>query len=159
MNQYNEPVKHHPQLKWISRLSYLMDEQFRLPGTKYRFGLDPVINFVPFAGDLTGFLISGGMVLAMANKGASSKIVVLMCLNILLDATIGAIPVIGQIFDFFFKANSRNLKLMKEHYLENKHQGSGKSIIAWTIVILLVIMGLLLYALWNIGEWLIGFIQ
>jgi len=40
-------------------------------------------------------------------------------LNILFDATIGAIPVIGQIFDFFFKANARNMKLMREHYLEN----------------------------------------
>ena len=159
MDQYNKPVKHVPHLNWISRLSYLMDEQFRLPGTRYRFGLDPIINFIPFAGDLTGFLISGGMVLAMANKGASSKIVVLMCLNILLDATIGAIPVIGQIFDFFFKANSRNLKLMKEHYLENKHQGSGKGIIIWTLIILFLILALLVYAIWNLGAWLLGIIQ
>ena len=156
MDQYDK-LSNHPQLKWVSRLSYLMDEQFRLPGTKYRFGIDPVINLIPFAGDLTGFLISGGMVLAMANKGASSKIVVLMCLNILLDATIGAIPVIGQIFDFFFKANSRNLKLIKEHYLENKHQGSGKGIIIWTLIILFLIMALLIYALWNIGEWLVSY--
>ena len=159
MNEYNEPAKHIPQLKWVSRLSYLMDEQFRLPGTKYRFGLDPVINLIPFAGDVTGFFISGGLVLAMANKGASSKIVVLMCLNILLDATIGAIPVIGQIFDFFFKANSRNVKLMKEHYLENKHQGSGKGIIVWTLIILFLILALLIYALWHLGEWLISVIQ
>jgi len=159
MNQYGQHLKHIPQLKWVDRLSYLMDEQFRFPGTKYRFGIDPLINLIPFAGDVTGFLISGGLVLAMAKKGASSKIVVLMCLNILLDAAIGAIPIIGQIFDFFFKANSRNIKLMKEHYLENKHQGSGKGIIIWVLIILFAILALLIYAVWNIGEWLINIIQ
>lgn len=134
-----------------------MDEQFRFPGTKFRFGLDPLLNLIPFAGDMAGFVISSGLLLAMAKKGASNKVVVLMSLNILLDATIGAIPVIGQIFDFFFKANSRNMKLMKEHYLENKHQGSGKNVIITVIVVLLITLVLLAYGLWHLTDWLIGF--
>ncbi|TDQ11384.1 DUF4112 domain-containing protein [Pedobacter metabolipauper] len=150
---YNKEVNKARMLNWVTRFSYLMDEQFQIPGTKFRFGLDPVLNLIPFVGDMTGFLISGGLVLAMAKKGASSKIVVLMCLNIVLDATIGAIPFIGQLFDFYFKANTRNLKLMKEHYLENKHQGSGKNIIVFTLIVLFVLMILLALGLWKAAEW------
>lgn len=144
-----------PKMRWISRLSYLMDKQFRFPGTNFRFGLDPVLNLVPIAGDMAGLLISGGLLLAMVRKGASNKVVVLMTLNILLDAIFGAIPVIGQIFDFFFKANSRNIKLMREHYLENKHQGSGKGIILWAVVIIVILLSLVMYGLWNLGAWLL----
>jgi len=138
----------------ITKFSYLMDDQFRFPGTKFRFGLDPILNLVPFVGDMAGLLISGGLLLAMARKGASNKLVVLMSVNILLDATIGAIPLIGQIFDFFFKANSRNLKLLKEHYLEDKHQGSGKNVIYLVVFILIIIIALIVFGLWKLAEWL-----
>jgi len=138
----------------LSRVSYLMDEQFRFPGTKFRFGLDPILNLIPIAGDMAGLLISAGLLLAMARKGASNKLVVLMSLNILLDATIGAIPIIGQLFDFFFKANSRNMKLMKEHYLEGKYQGSGKNVIITVGIILIVVMGLFCYGVYHLAVWL-----
>ena len=144
------------RLKWVEKLSYLLDEQFRLPGTRFRFGLDPVMNLIPFLGDMSGFLISAALVLTMAKNGASSKIVTLMGINIVLDATIGAIPIIGQIFDFFFKANSRNIRLLKEHYHEGKHQGSGRSILIALAILLLVIFVLLIYAMWNLAEWIIS---
>ena len=147
-----------PKMRWVSRLSYLMDKQFRFPGRNFRFGLDPVLNLIPIAGDMTGLLISGGLLLAMVRKGASNKVVVLMTLNILLDAIIGAIPVIGQIFDFFFKANSRNIKLMKEHYLENKHQGSGKGIVVWAVIIIVILLSSAIYGLWRLGAWVYGLV-
>jgi hypothetical protein len=143
-----------PQFPWVSRFSYLMDEQFRFPGTQFRFGLDPILNLVPFVGDMAGLLISGGLLMAMAKKGASNKLVVLMSVNILLDSTIGAIPIIGQIFDFFYKANTRNIKLMKEHYFENKHQGSGKNVIYLIVTILIVIIALIIFGLWKLAEWI-----
>lgn len=145
-----------PGANWISRLVYLMDEQFRVPGTNFRFGFDPLMNLFPVLGDMTGFLISAGLLMAMAKKGAGNKLVVLMSVNILLDATIGAIPIAGQIFDFFFKANSRNLRLMKEHYVEGKHQGSGKNTVILALFIMLVVMVLLVFLLWKIGSWLIN---
>ncbi|MEJ7559449.1 MAG: DUF4112 domain-containing protein [Pedobacter sp.] len=142
------------QFPWISRFSYLMDEQFRFPGTQFRFGLDPILNLFPFVGDMAGLVISGGLLMAMAKKGASNKLVVLMSVNILLDATIGAIPVIGQIFDFFYKANTRNIRLMKEHYLENKHQGSGKNVIYLIVAIFVVVIALMIFGLWKLAEWM-----
>lgn len=148
-----------PELRWIAGISRLMDSQFRFPGTRFRFGLDPILNLVPIAGDMAGFIISGLLMLAMARKGASGKLVALMGINILLDATIGAIPVIGQIFDFFFKANDRNVRLMQEHYLENKHQGSGRGVVIWALVVILALLAIIGYLLWKFGAWLISFIQ
>ncbi|WP_342332321.1 DUF4112 domain-containing protein [Pedobacter sp. FW305-3-2-15-E-R2A2] len=153
---HQNEIPNTPTIRTVRKLSYLMDEQFRLPGTKFRFGLDPILNLIPFAGDFAGFIISGGLVLAMSSKGLTSKIVVLMCLNIFLDATIGAIPGIGQIWDFFFKSNTRNMKLMEEYYQEGKHQGSGKSTILLALAALFIIFIILLVILWYIAAWIIS---
>lgn len=146
-------------MPWLYRLVYLLDEQFRVPGTKLRFGVDPLMNLFPIVGDLTGFVVAGGLIVTMATKGASNKLVVLMCINIFLDATIGAIPVIGQIFDFFFKANSRNFNLMKEHYYQGKHQGSGKKAairaVILTLIILSVMFILLVFGLVKLTQYII----
>jgi hypothetical protein len=155
-NPYPNEMMRKQGMGWIKNLSYLLDEQFRIPGTRFRFGIDPIMNFIPFLGDISGFIISAGLLLAMAKKGASNKLVVLMSLNIVLDATIGAIPLIGNIFDFFFKANTRNIKLMNEHYLQGKHQGSGKNILILVGLVLLILLILLVVVLWKITEWLFG---
>jgi hypothetical protein len=150
----NNPPINDPRLKWAGRFAYLLDEQFRVPGTNFRFGLDPVLNLVPVLGDMSGFALSAILLLTIARNGASSKIVVLMCLNIVLDATIGAIPVIGQIFDFFYKANSRNMRLLREHYQEGKHQGSGVKILVLVSIFLLLIFALLIWGIVRLFEWL-----
>lgn len=155
-NPYQSGIPNRPGTDWIKSVSYLMDEQFRLPGTKFRFGIDPIINLFPVVGDMTGFLISAGMLLAMARNGASSKVVVLMSINILVDSIIGPIPVIGHIFDFYFKSNTRNLRLMQEYFVEGKHQGSGKNTIIIALIVLVLILALLVYGLIKVGEWVIG---
>lgn len=154
--QYPIDFSEKPGINWIKRLVYLMDEQFRIPGTDFRFGLDPLINLFPVLGDLSGFIISAGLLVAMAKRGAGNKLVVLMAINIFLDSTIGAIPVIGTIFDFYFKSNSRNFKLMREHYVNGKHQGSGKNTLMLALAILFMLTALLLLILWKLGEWLIN---
>lgn len=140
---------------FIKGLVYLMDEQFRIPGTKFRFGLDPLMNLFPVLGDFSGFLVSAALLLTMARKGAGNKLVVLMSINIFLDAVIGGIPVLGQIFDFYFKANSRNLQLMREHYVEGKHSGSGKNAVILALVILFFLLILTTFLLWKLGEWIL----
>jgi phosphoglycerol transferase MdoB-like AlkP superfamily enzyme len=94
----------------------------------------------------------------MAKYGVSRKVLLIMTLNIILDSTIGAIPIIGNIFDFAYKSNSRNIKLLKEHYEEGKHQGSAKGIIAWIAIILLLSLVLVVYVLWSVLSWLIDLI-
>ncbi len=143
-------------LKWVERVSNLMDEKFKLPGTNFRFGLDPILNLIPFLGDISGFIVSAVLVSTMARHGASGKVVILMLMNIVLDATIGAIPVLGQIFDFAYKANTRNIKLLKEHYEEGKHQGSGANILGSVLVVIFIFFLLFMYLIWALAAWLIG---
>lgn len=141
------------RLKWIENIASLMDDKFLLPGTKFRFGLDPILGLIPFIGELSTFVISAGLLLTIAKHGASRKVIILMMLNVMLDSIIGSIPLIGNIFDFAYRANRRNVTLLKKHYTEGKYQGSGTGIL-WTIAIaLLVFFFLLIYVLWKIIEY------
>lgn len=142
------------KLKWVDHVSHLMDSQFRLPGTNFRFGLDPILGLVPFAGDLASFGVSAALIVTMARHGASGKLIALMLLNVVLDVTLGSIPILGNIFDFVFKANERNVRLLRRHYEEGKYQGSGKGIMVGALVGLVVLLVLLIWALWEVAEWL-----
>ena len=152
----SEQVKLTGKLKWVEQIAYLLDERFRIPGTNFRFGLDPILNFIPIAGDLSGFALSSALILTMAKNGASGKIVALMAVNAMLDLVIGAIPILGQIFDFTYKANSKNIRLLKEHYEEGKHQGSGKGVWITALIALILLFVLFLFVIWKVLEWVIG---
>lgn len=120
-----------------------MDAQFGIPGTNIRFGLDALIGLLPGAGDFTTFLVSGFMIIVLARNGASGAVIARMFLNIVLDALIGSIPVLGDLFDITFKANTRNMKLMHEHYIEGRHKGSVmRVVIPLLIVLLLLLIGI-----------------
>ncbi len=128
----------------LDKLARLMDNQFTIPGTRIRFGLDSLLGLIPGAGDLSTFAVSGYMLLIMAQNGASGFLLARMTLNILIDAIIGVVPIIGDIFDIAFKANIRNMKLMREHYKEGRHKGSAwKVIIPILIVLFILIAGLI----------------
>ncbi|HRB69583.1 MAG TPA: DUF4112 domain-containing protein, partial [Chitinophagales bacterium] len=111
-------------------ITKLMDSQFKIPGTKITFGIDPIIGLVPWIGDLIDYCISAYLMVAMIRNGASGKVVAKMLRNITVDGLVGLIPFLGRIFDIFYKANRRNLILAVEHFEEGKHQGS-----AWPIVL------------------------
>ena len=131
-------------LREVSYLANLMDSRFRIPGTNLRFGLDGIIGLIPGAGDLSTFAVSSYMLWIMARNGASGYVLARMVLNVLIDALIGAIPFVGDLFDFVFKANTRNLRLMQEHYEEGRHRGSAwKAIIPVLIVLFLIIAGII----------------
>lgn len=144
------------RLKWVERISHLLDDQFRVPGTKFRFGLDPIINLLPIAGDAAGFVLSAALVLTMAKHGVSRKVLILMVLNVLIDGLIGVIPFVGQVFDFYYKANTRNIKLLKEHYEEGRHQGSGTGILITIAVVLLIAFAAFVYLSYKLLAFLIS---
>lgn len=135
-------------------MARMMDNQFKLPGTNFRFGLDPILGLLPVAGDLASFAMSATIILTIARHGASGKLVVLMLINLAIDTVVGSVPILGNIFDFAFKANERNVRLLRRHYDEGKYQGSGKGILVMAVVSILVILMLLLWAMWELIEWL-----
>ncbi|MFN8284856.1 MAG: DUF4112 domain-containing protein [Chitinophagales bacterium] len=131
------------QFQKISKLVTLMDTAFRIPGTKIKFGLDPVIGLFPIVGDLIDYSISAYLLIAMLRNGASGKAVMKMLGNITLDGIIGLVPIFGRFFDVFYKANRRNLILAVEHFEEGKHQGSAKPYIIAVLGVLALIFILL----------------
>ncbi len=148
-----------PDLGWVDQLANLMDSRFSLPGTRFRFGLDPILGLIPGVGDAVSLAISGVLISYMYRHGASRKAMIKMIGNALLDTLIGSIPVLGNIFDFAYKANERNIRIMKEHYQEGKHQGSGTGILITVGVSLFVFTGLIIWGTWELVEWLINYAQ
>ncbi|AMR33019.1 hypothetical protein A0256_17130 [Mucilaginibacter sp. PAMC 26640] len=155
MKQQDKNLALTGQLKWVERIASVMDDKFRVPGTNFRFGLDPILNFIPVAGDLSGFVVAASLLFIIAkNGGVSRKVLVLMAVNICVDGLIGAIPLLGQITDFYFKANTRNIKLLKEHYQEGKHQGNGNGIVIFIIIVMLVFLTATVYLSYVLLRWL-----
>jgi hypothetical protein len=143
------------ELKSVELLARLMDSQFKIPGTRFRFGLDPLIGLIPGLGDFTGLLFSGYMILICARNGASGFLLARMVLNILIDACIGAIPLVGDLFDFAYKANNRNLKLMHEHYIEGRYKGGAWKVVVPILIILFIIIAALAWGSYKAFTWLI----
>ncbi len=130
-----------------------MDSQFRLPGTQFRFGLDPLLGLVPIVGDLSSTAVSVVLLLTMLRHGASGAVVVRMALNILIDTVVGAIPILGNVFDFTFKSNERNVALLRRHYAAGQHAGSGKGLVLLLILGFLVVFGLVAWGSWALLHW------
>jgi len=126
----------------LRRWADLLDSAFRVPGTRFRFGLDPIIGLIPGLGDM----VSPVMALLILSYGVRVRVpkVVLarMVLNALIDAGVGAIPVLGDAFDFAWKSNDWNLALLERHARPGTRASAGD----WLFVSLcaLVLFGLAL---------------
>jgi hypothetical protein len=96
----------------LDNIAALLDDMFRIPGTKIRFGLDALIGWIPGIGDAMAGIASFLIVLAAWRRGVQPVTLVRMIANVLLETTLGAIPVAGDIFHIFWKANRRNYKLL-----------------------------------------------
>ena len=90
----------------------MLDDRYRIPGVGWRFGLDALVGLVPVVGDLLGLFLGLAPVYEAFRLRASATVVARMLFNLWLDSTLGSIPVIGDLFDFAFKANRRNLRLL-----------------------------------------------
>ena len=141
----------------IKRITKLMDEQFSIGG--FKFGLDPILNVIPFAGDIGGYTVSVALIFTMLQHGVSGKLAMKMLWNATLDALIGAIPFIGWIFDFTYKANTRNVKLLAEHYTHGKHRGSATPVIVGFLLSVLVILALVAFVSFKLLQWLIQYLN
>ena len=96
----------------LDYIAALLDDMFRVPGTQIRFGLDALIGWVPGIGDAMAGIASFLIVFASWRRGAKAVTLVRMIANVLLETAIGAIPVAGDIFHVFWKANRRNYRLL-----------------------------------------------
>ncbi len=107
-------------LKRLTRIARIMDTAIGIPGTRFRIGADSIIGLVPGAGDLVTLGISAYTLMLAARVGAPKPLLAKMAANIAIDTGLGSIPVLGDIFDMFFKSNSRNLQLLQDYLKTQK---------------------------------------
>jgi hypothetical protein len=100
------------RLRWLGEL---LDNSIPVPGTNFRFGLDTIIGLVPGVGDLVGGALSAYIILEAARLGVPRALLVRMGYNVLVDVAVGTVPVLGDLFDAGYKANLRNLALVRSH--------------------------------------------
>ncbi len=102
------------ELDQLDRLSTLLDAKYRIPFTPIRFGWDSLLGLIPGVGDVAALGPSAYLIVKAARLGARKRTIGRMAVNTGLDFTIGAVPLIGDLFDLFFKANNRNFALLRD---------------------------------------------
>ena len=102
-------------LQRVRTLTHLLDNAITIPGTSYRIGLDPLLGLLPGAGDIAGSVLSAYIILEAARFGLPRETLVRMLINLASDAALGSLPIVGDVFDATWKANSRNLALLEAH--------------------------------------------
>jgi len=100
----------------VEWLADFLDTKYRIPGLGYRFGWDSILGLIPGIGDAVAGLMSVYLIWEARRAGAGPGLVLRMVYNMLADTILGAVPILGDLFDFAFKANLRNAEMLKEHY-------------------------------------------
>ena len=122
-----EAAEDHPKLtspsvaRNLERIAWLMDRAIKVPGTRISIGLDALLGLFPVGGDLlTGIVQAGVVILALYHYRVPKVVGIRMMGNVLLDIGVGAIPLLGDLFDVAFKANTRNLRLLEPYRQDRK---------------------------------------
>ncbi|NNE92405.1 MAG: DUF4112 domain-containing protein [Verrucomicrobiales bacterium] len=137
-----------PDSKASKAMAWLLDECIRIPGTNFRIGLDPIIGLIPGGGETVSTIL-GAVVLGQAgNRGIPFKSLVKMGGNMLLNAGVGALPVVGDAFSAWFKSNSRNYQMLRE-YLDNEEGGEARG--GWWPIFFILFIIFVVLAI-NIGS-------
>jgi len=143
--------------KRLDRLAWYLDNSIQLPGLNVRVGIDPLVGLIPGIGDTIGAIMSSYILSEAARLGAPKSILLKLAFNIAVDSLAGALPIFGDLFDFGWKTNQRNARILGD-YLDNPRETVASSrLFAWglvgSLIGLFIFVGLLgyllVYALWN----------
>lgn len=108
----------------IEMMERVLERAFVIPGLNRSVGLDSVMGFVPVAGDMIAGAMGLYLVWEARNIGLPKRTIARMLMNVGVDTTLGAVPFVGDVFDFFFRSNTKNLRLIKRH-LDRHHPGTS----------------------------------
>ena len=122
----------------------MLDAAVRVPGTNIRFGLDAVLGLIPGAGDIAGAILSSFIIAQSARLGAPRSVLVRMVMNVAIDSIVGAVPILGDLFDIGWKSNTRNAELLQEYAVRPRAtQAVSRATVAAAIaVVLLIVIGM-----------------
>lgn len=142
-----------PRIRRARALAQLLDSALRIPGTRIRFGLDPILGLLPGLGDALAALLGGYLLWTALRSGAPWPVLLRMFANLSIDALVGAVPLAGTLFDVAFKAHQRNARLLSDwadspQAIVRRERGR---LLAWVLVLLallLLVMATLAFGLW-----------
>jgi hypothetical protein len=146
-----------PRLAQFALLAHLMDRAFRVPGTSWRFGLDALVGLFPGVGDILGSIVGAYGIWIARQMGAPASVQLRMTMNLAIDGIVGLVPIAGDLFDFGFKAHTRNQALLAR-WLETPHR-TRRSSIAVVALAFLVLLAILVGAAWVVARvvgWLLA---
>ena len=109
------PQEEDDEFPELADLAFLLDSRWRIPGIGLRFGVDAVAGLLPVVGDVAAASISAYIIWKAHRLGASKAMLAKMTGLVVIDTTVGAIPILGSLFDLFFKANNANVKMLRRH--------------------------------------------
>jgi hypothetical protein len=140
----------------LDRLAWWLDSAIAVPGTRLRVGLDALIGLIPGVGDLTGMLMSSYIIAVAARRGAPPAALARMAINVALETLIGAVPILGDVFDALWRANERNVRLLRQHGVAPQavRRQSRFVVAAWLAGSLVVVAGVAIVA-FVVLRWLI----
>jgi hypothetical protein len=156
-----EELRGRQGLEKLRALTQLFDQAFRIPGTKWRFGLDALFGLVPGLGDVVGAIVAVYALHVARQLRAPGVVQASMLSNIAIDALVGTIPLIGDLFDFAFKAQTRNLELLDQWVgtPQSSVRRSKRGLLLIPIAIVAVFAVLTVLGVWMLFiffSWLIG---
>ena len=141
---------HVDTLNHLRYLSNLWDRALSVPGTRFRVGFESLLGLLPIGGDVIGILLSSYILLRAAQLGLPAAILARMLFNLLLDGVVGSVPILGDLFDTTWKANTRNVNLL-EAYLQSSHSPQRTN--RWFLLGLLGVLLVTLTALVTLLLW------
>ena len=124
----------------LEKLAWILDSVIPIPGTNWRIGLDGLIGLIPGVGDISAGAISTYILYQALRMGVPTMVVGRMLLNIVMESVVGVIPFFGDIFDFAFKSNKRNVELLRE-YVDQPDTVKRRS----TFTVIITVLGFLLF--------------
>ena len=119
---------HDARLAHLDRLTDLLDSRWRIPGTRIPIGIDGIASIVPGIGDTATGVISAYIVWQATRFGVPKSVLLRMAGNVGLDRAVGSIPVLGTLYDIGFKANSRNMRLLRGHLERERDQERNRAV-------------------------------
>lgn len=129
------PIADPPALQNARSLAKLLDAAVAVPGTRFRVGLDPLLGLVPGFGDLAGVVLSISILFSAARLGVPRASLLRMGANIGLEALVGTVPLLGDLFDAGWRANTRNVRLIEEHVADPTRAARSGSRWVWSLAL------------------------
>jgi Domain of unknown function (DUF4112) len=150
-----QPSLEQPPHDGLERLAWWLDSAFVVPGTRFRIGIDALIGLVPGIGDLIGTGLSAYIVVVAARRGLPSSVLFRMAVNVGLEALVGTVPIIGDLFDAAWKANQRNVALLRQYSaVPHRAQVQSRLVVGGWLLALFFFAAALVIVAYAIVRWL-----